>query len=151
MKHLWGIAGIIFYWMSWPATALLVPLTRRCRIFVLYRDEFLVVRTWHSSGHLGLPGGGIKRGEDAEHAALRELREETGIHGQPLEYRGNTITKARGIRSPTAVYVVRLSSKPRLTGRAWEVLDYKWKRQDSILHDRTLDPTIKQLSTHLQG
>lgn len=49
------------------------------------RGEVLLVKTWLAGGRWGLPGGGMERGESAEAAALRELREETGIVAAPKD------------------------------------------------------------------
>jgi 8-oxo-dGTP diphosphatase len=49
-------------------------------------DRLLLCRLapgeWSSVGHWTLPGGGLEFGEAPGGAALRELREETGLHGQ---------------------------------------------------------------------
>jgi 8-oxo-dGTP pyrophosphatase MutT (NUDIX family) len=43
--------------------------------------EILAVkRQWWLGGDYVLPGGGLEKGEDFEAAAIRELKEETGIH-----------------------------------------------------------------------
>ncbi len=54
--------------------------TRRSRILLVHKDEVLLVeprldkqRVWN------MPGGGIKKSEDAKEAAAREIAEELGI------------------------------------------------------------------------
>jgi 8-oxo-dGTP pyrophosphatase MutT (NUDIX family) len=55
-----------------------VLLDRQDRVLLLRaRDPFNASKGWW----LELPGGGMERGEESAHAALRELYEETGIHG----------------------------------------------------------------------
>jgi len=44
----------------------------------------LMLRHHYGSQNWSLPGGGVKRGEDAEAAALRELKEEVGIDAEQL-------------------------------------------------------------------
>lgn len=41
------------------------------------------------AGLWGFPGGHVEPGETALAAAVRELREETGIHAEPIEYLTN--------------------------------------------------------------
>ena len=44
----------------------------------------LMLRHHYGPQNWSLPGGGVKRGEDAEAAALRELKEEVGIDAEKL-------------------------------------------------------------------
>lgn len=55
-------------------------------VAIIYNNKILLIHPTNASwkkGTCGIPKGGIERGEDLMEAALRELREETGIVLQP--------------------------------------------------------------------
>lgn len=58
-----------------------------CRVVAFDAQErVLMIRHSYGSRHWMLPGGGMKRGEDALAAAIRECREECGLHlADPVE------------------------------------------------------------------
>jgi len=62
-------------WIDWnnPAPAASVLVLRRGRVLLVRRAVAPARGAWD------IPGGFIERGETAEHAALRELREEVGV------------------------------------------------------------------------
>ncbi len=68
-----------------------------------------------------LPGGGLEPGEDPEHAARREVREETGYHaavGELLGIHSRVIPAARRI-TPDArgpLHTLRIIYRARITG-----------------------------------
>ena len=55
-------------------------------IFNAARTEVLMICTHKWSGKWGIPGGKIKRGEKAEAALRRELKEETGLRITDIEF-----------------------------------------------------------------
>ena len=77
------------------------------------QGKLLMVR--HSYGPRGwfLPGGGIKRGESPEQAAVRELREETGCLAEGAKLVGSFEEQVSG--SPHTAHVVSCltSDEPR--------------------------------------
>jgi 8-oxo-dGTP pyrophosphatase MutT (NUDIX family) len=58
-----------------------------------------------------LPGGGVKRGEDPQAAAIRELYEETKVRVDPTEVSSAVVTKCYGAR---LVFEVELRDDPEL-------------------------------------
>ena len=80
------IRRFILRWLGEPGV-------RSVRVLLIRDGRVLLVRHWYAPGVMMLPGGGIKRGEKAEDAARREIREETGFELDKLEllgeYEGN--------------------------------------------------------------
>lgn len=58
------------------------------RIIIFDTGRVLLLRHWYAPWVWTLPGGGIDRGEDAQRAAVRETREETGLIVRSIENAG---------------------------------------------------------------
>ena len=52
---------------------------------VVVRDGLVLLARDAGQGHFNMPGGGIEDGESPEEAAVRELREETGMTAATTE------------------------------------------------------------------
>ena len=82
MKDNWTKLGKFAYTVTPPLQKRLAPHVVAPRVRVVLRSpegNILLVRTWFGKQRWAFPGGGIAKGETPETAALREVREETGI------------------------------------------------------------------------
>jgi 8-oxo-dGTP pyrophosphatase MutT (NUDIX family) len=70
------------------------------------RGRVLLVKHRYNPGWR-LPGGGVNRGEPAQEAVLRELREEVGLSGGSCEFFGLYVRKAGWATAVIAVYRIR--------------------------------------------
>ena len=83
-----------------------------------------------ADGRWGLPGGGIRAGESPRHAALRELKEETGLRAEKAAFVGEVP------RSGSRTFVFVLAKRVvegRLLGRTREILRQRWVRPGRAL------------------
>ena len=83
-----------------------------------HAGQLLLVRHVYGSAHLWmLPGGAIDRGEAAEHAAARELMEETALDAKALRLFGHYTTVAEGKRDHIALFACTVEGAPRIDQR----------------------------------
>ncbi|MCD4709994.1 MAG: NUDIX domain-containing protein [Bacteroidales bacterium] len=93
------------------------------------RDEFLVI---HRNGIWDLPKGKLKKGEDFQMAALREVEEETGLHGLQLidplvsTYHTYSLKRKRVLKKTKWFEMLyRGSGEPVLQSEEG-ITDYRW-------------------------
>ena len=99
--------------------------------------EFLLVH--HNKGHWAFPKGHAEKNETPVEAAIRELREETGMKVTHLERKRSFIEhyefeKPNGtpIRKTVVYYVGEVTGKIKL--QTTEISDYHWGDADETRH-----------------
>jgi 8-oxo-dGTP pyrophosphatase MutT (NUDIX family) len=108
------------------AGGVVVRLADGVPLFLLIRDSY---------GHWGFPKGHLERGERADVAAIREVREETGLNGVSLvasiatidwyfRFRGALIHKnCEFFLMETSVQATRPQKSEGITACRWSTLD----------------------------
>jgi 8-oxo-dGTP pyrophosphatase MutT (NUDIX family) len=70
-----------------PTLQFLRPTGQGVKVVIFYKNKLLFIKNTYRVGWT-LPGGGVKKNESPEQAAVREVREEVGISISNLKRRG---------------------------------------------------------------
>jgi 8-oxo-dGTP pyrophosphatase MutT (NUDIX family) len=105
--------------------------------------EVLVVRARKNPEHWIFPKGHIEKGESAEDAALRELREEGGVDGSIGRLLGVSTFEYRNEQIKVSYFLVRFA---RMVPSA-EVRELRWTSFDEARRLLTFDDARQLLDT----
>ena len=128
MKKLWALLGRGLYVFVRLIIGRLLRDTERTRVLVIHGDKVLLIKDWVGNGQWGLPGGGVHKNELAVDAAVRELREETGLQIDPSQLRlaGSYNYDHNGFRFRYQLFIVSVSTQPVVAARWPEVVQVAW-------------------------
>lgn len=139
------MVGRILFFLSWPILWFVMPLTRRVRVIVLYDNQVLLIKNWIGNGKWDLPGGGVKFGESADDAAIRELREELGMHVRDIrKLHAMPMTMKRSGITQRLEYLLATTDPDENVIQNWEITAFSWRPLSEAL---TLDIIPKELET----
>jgi len=129
------LVGRILFWLSWPLQWIyfkLYPL--RTRVLIVAGGKVLIIKPFMGPNKWMLPGGGLKRGESEEKAAVREVEEEVGVvlEETQLKLQGRRKFKMRGLSYRTVNFSVELDKKPEVKLRSLEVRSYSWVKFEEL-------------------
>lgn len=115
---------------AWPLLAVSTAVIRAGRVLVARRAQ------GPGAGLFSLPGGLVELGETLAEAAMRELREETGIAAEPVGICGHRDIIARDAQGRVAQHFVILCHAARWTGGEGtpspEAREIRWATQDEL-------------------
>lgn len=140
--------GGIIFWISYPGIFFILRNSHRTRVIINSDEKILFVRTWLGGKKLGLPGGGIKIGENSKQAAVRELKEETGLSVRPTDLKlvgSQIVLKERGIKYFGDCYYIRLPKSLPTQSKHLEIIESVWLNWKPILDTNQLSKITNKL------
>jgi 8-oxo-dGTP diphosphatase len=112
------------------------PTTRGVKCVVQCGDDVLLVRhTYGAKQRWELPGGGVKRREEPDAAARREVREEAGIDLHELEPLGELFTRVDRKHDRLWCFAAQVDSPGFERDRA-EIAECRWFPRDALPDER---------------
>ena len=124
--------------------------TRGVRVLIIFQNEIVLVRHWYNSLWVP-PGGGIKKHETPEQAAIREVKEETGIEIKQLSYLLGTYSNTKNAKNDIVYcYVVELNQKLPIPNKRFnfEISDSIWIDMHMLPH-QTSSATQKRIKEYI--
>jgi ADP-ribose pyrophosphatase YjhB (NUDIX family) len=107
------------------------PKTFGVQCVIQHGDAILLVRNTYGRKQWTFPGGGIARGEIAEDAIRREVREEVGLQLQQLQHLG-AFEAIIDYKRDHVVVFAGVALDPRVSLDTAEILEAKWFRPQHL-------------------
>lgn len=150
------LLGTLAFFVSLPGLYFYLKRDERARVIVQVGEEILVLKGWYGSNKWMLPGGGMHTGEQPIDAAIRELKEETGIVAQPADLQpagSGKVKDSYGLSYTYHLFVMKLAERPESAVRNYEIYDVDWRRPQDLVEDKkgVLKATRTTLYTWLKA
>ena len=144
-------AGRAAYYILRPGIHFFLHGTRRAYVAFEHDGKILVLKNVLGRGTWHLPGGGCKKGESFEEAALREVREEVGVQVVTSQFTQLSEQPFRSKRNfDYALYLIRLNHPVELRLDVLEILDAQWV-EPSELNESNAGESVLQAVAALAG
>jgi 8-oxo-dGTP pyrophosphatase MutT (NUDIX family) len=149
----WLCNRIFWFFAKPPRTLYLFvfrPKRHAVKILIKCGDSFLFVRPTYAHRQWTLPGGGVNRGETFVQAAMRELKEETGITVDNLIEIGDYESRLHYARDTVRCFLATANRQDvKIDGV--EIGEAAWFRLDQLPMNRTprVDKIIDLYKQHL--
>ena len=126
------------------------PKTRGVKAVVTHSNQFLLVRIGYAHKRWTLPGGQVERNEDFKTAAMRELREETGVVVNEMTYLDSCFSTLHHKRD-TVQYFTAESADTELIIDDQEIVDAGWFARSLLPEERnpSVDRGIAMYDKHI--
>ena len=137
----------ILWQLKWSVLKLLRWKTKGVKVMLFNADgELLLIRNTYGRSHLFVfPGGGIKRGETPDAAALRELQEEVGIACEEMRLLSVHRNEAEGQRDTIHLFEAVTIATPVADGV--EVEEARFFALD-LLPDNVSAATLRRIAEY---
>ncbi len=145
------------FMLLWPGLFLYFFGSRRTRTVLLHNNEILLVqdglRFFNDGEAWTLPGGGIKRGEDVNIAAVREVQEELGITINPdtLTLLATQQSGGYGLTYQAYFLLYECAARPEIGKLSHEIGTARWfsiTAAEKLLHKREVTQALALLAAH---
>ena len=147
---------VYFIYMSAQNLADVAPTVFTVDVCIVSGDDVLMFKRSPDKkvfpGWLALPGGHIEVGEDPLAAAIREVKEETGVEVSTSNIQLKFVALHHHIdRNELFVvfgYKVMLPGKPEVVSQNWEGKT-EWVSKETLLNSHEVFPPVQYYSSHL--
>ncbi|HEY0526600.1 MAG TPA: NUDIX hydrolase [Stellaceae bacterium] len=113
-------------------------------VAVWHGEEVLTVRTSYMGGIWSFPGGGVKRGETPEAAALREVEEEVGLRVAPeaLRLAIDHTSRWHHRLDRVRIFEARVAERPPVRIDNREIVAARWMTAEGLVR-QPIAPHVK--------
>jgi ADP-ribose pyrophosphatase YjhB (NUDIX family) len=125
------------------------PNTHGALVTIWNGGEVLLVRNSYVP-YYSAPGGYVRNGEDSRDAAIRELKEETGVVARPdqLSLLYDAVKEWEGKQDHVEIFALDVPYRPRIDVDNREVVEAAWFTKDRAYALNLFPPLREAIAAH---